>query len=268
MPPKRHGRGRYGRRVIDTHCHLNFPQLANDLDGVLRRAAEANVTHLVNIGTGVDDSRRGVDLARRLPNVAATVGIHPCYDESARDATAELRDLAAAHEVIAIGECGLDYFHDDVPRDVQRASFVRQLTLAAELDLPVVIHSRESVSDCLEIVRDFPGVSAVFHCFTGSIAEAQRLGEAGYYAGFTGPLTFKKSHALRDAASRIPPQRVLVETDAPYLSPEPLRGKRPCEPGYVAHTLATLAKVRGWSVEEADRITTDNARRLFAWPTS
>ncbi|MEM7808195.1 MAG: TatD family hydrolase [Planctomycetota bacterium] len=252
--------------MIDSHCHLNFPQLASDLEGVLQRAAEAKVTHLINIGTGVDDSRRGVELAHRIDNVAATVGIHPCYDESARDATAELRDLAALPKVVAIGECGLDYFHDDVPRDVQRASFVRQLTLAAEVDLPVVVHSRESIPDCVEIVRDFPGIKAVFHCFTAGPAEAKLLAEAGHYVGFTGPLTFKKSDAVREAAALLPADRVLVETDAPYLSPEPLRGKRPCEPGYVAHTLACLAKVRGWSVEEADRITTENCQRLFGWP--
>lgn len=252
--------------MIDSHCHLNFPQLAGDLEGVIERARLAGVSHLINIGVGVDDSRRGAELAGRLDNVAATVGIHPCYDESARDATAELRDLAALPQVVAIGECGLDYFHDDVPRDVQRASFVRQLDLAAEVGLPVVIHSRESIADCAAIVKDYPEIQAVFHCFTAGPVEAELLAEAGHYVGFTGPLTFKKNDALREAAALLPAERLLVETDAPYLSPEPKRGVRPCEPAYVAHTLKKLASVRGWSIPEADRITTENCRRLFKWP--
>ncbi len=193
--------------MIDSHCHLNFPQLAGDLEGVIERARLAGVSHLINIGVGVDDSRRGAELAGRLDNVAATVGIHPCYDESARDATAELRDLAALPQVVAIGECGLDYFHDDVPRDVQRASFVRQLDLAAEVGLPVVIHSRESIADCAAIVKDYPEIQAVFHCFTAGPAEAELLAEAGHYVGFTGPLTFKKNDALREAAALLPAER-------------------------------------------------------------
>ena len=253
--------------MIDSHCHLNFPQLADDLDGVLRRAAEAGVTGLVNIGTGLGDSRAGVALACRYEQVAATVGIHPCYDESGSDFEAELRELAALPGVVAIGECGLDYFHGDAPpRDVQRRSFVKQLAIAQETGLPVVIHSRESIADCVAIMRDVPEVSAVFHCFTAGPAEVELIVELGHYVGFTGPLTFKKSDAIREAAKLVPENRLLVETDAPYLSPEPLRGRRPCEPGYVAHTLKRLAQVRGWSVKEADRITTENTRRFYRWP--
>ena len=252
--------------MIDTHCHLTFPQLASDLDGVVARAAEAGVSHLVTIGTTAAESAAGLVVARRFDNVACTAGVHPCYDESAGDFTAELRDLLADPKCLAVGECGLDYFHDSVPRADQRASFLRQLALAAELGKPVVVHSRESVGDCLEIVRGFPGVRCVFHCFTGGVAEAGMLAEAGHYVGFTGPLTFKKNDALREAARRIPEDRVLVETDSPYLSPEPVRGKRPCEPAYVRFTLATLAEARGWSVEEGDRITTENARRFYGWP--
>ncbi len=254
--------------MIDTHCHLNFPQLAADRAGVMERAAAAGVTHCINIGVHAADSEAGVLLAATDERIATTVGVHPCYDESAHDVTSQLRDLAADVNVVAIGECGLDYFHDDVPRDVQRASFLRQLNLAAAVDLPVVIHSRESIPDCVEIVRDFPLIRAVFHCFTAGPAEAELIAEAGHYVGFTGPLTFKKSDAIREAAKRLPANRVLVETDSPYLSPEPLRGKRPCEPGYVAHTLAKLANVRGWSVAEADRMTTENCHRLFTWPAA
>ena len=253
--------------MIDTHCHLTFPQLAGDLEGVLSRAAEAGVSHLVTIGTSVAESAAARLLAAERGNVAFTAGVHPCYAESADDVTDALRDLAADPKCVAIGECGLDYHHGDAPpRDVQRASFLRQLALAAELGLPVVVHSRESVGDCLQIVRDFPRLRCVFHCFTGTVAEAGRLAEAGHYVGFTGPLTFKKNDALREAARLAPEDRLLVETDAPYLSPEPVRGRRPCEPAYVRHTLATLAEVRGWILEEADRVTTGNARRFYAWP--
>ncbi len=254
--------------MIDSHCHLTFPQLRDDLDGVLKRAADAGVTHLVTIGTNVVESSAAYDLSRRFDHIAATAGVHPCYDESAQDVTPQLRDLLSDPKVVAVGECGLDYFHDEVPRDAQRGSFLRQLALAAEVGKPVVVHSRESVGDCLEIVADFPHVRAVFHCFTGTVAEADRLAEAGHYVGFTGPLTFKKNNALRDAASRIPMDRLLVETDAPYLSPEPLRGKRPCEPGYVAHTLETLARVRGLPAAEMDQITADNTRRFLGWPAA
>ena len=251
--------------VIDSHCHLTFPQLHDDLDGVLHRANEAGVTGLISIGTTVDESTKAYDLARRYPQVACTAGIHPCYDESASDFVPALHDLLSDPLVVAVGECGLDYFHDEVPRDVQRTSFLKQLDLAVEVGKPVVIHSRESVGDCLDIMADYSQVLAVFHCFTGTVAEAERLAERGFYVGFTGPLTFKKNDALREAASKIPMNRLLVETDAPYLSPEPLRGKRPCEPGYVKHTLAALAKVRGVRVEEMDRITTENVERLFGW---
>jgi TatD DNase family protein len=251
--------------VIDTHCHLNFPQLAADRAGVMERAAAAGVTHCINIGVHAADSEAGVLLAATDERIATTVGVHPCYDESAHDVTSQLRDLAADVNVVAIGECGLDYFHKDVPRHTQRHSFLRQLDLAAELDMPVVVHSRESVYDCLEIVKDYPTLTCVFHCFTGSLPQAQAVAEAGHYVGFTGPLTYKKNDALREVARQMPADQVLVETDAPYLSPEPLRGRRPCEPGYVAHTLAKLAEVWDWDVAEADRITTQNARKFYRW---
>jgi TatD DNase family protein len=251
--------------VIDTHCHLNFPQLRDDLDGVLARAAEAGVTHMVAIGTNVADSFANAELAATSSQIAATAGVHPCYDESARDVTDELRECLQKPGVLAVGECGLDYFHKDVPRHTQRHSFLRQLDLAAELDMPVVVHSRESVYDCLEIVKDYPTLTCVFHCFTGSLPQAQAVAEAGHYVGFTGPLTYKKNDALREVARQMPADQVLVETDAPYLSPEPLRGRRPCEPGYVAHTLAKLAEVWDWDVAEADRITTQNARKFYRW---
>ncbi len=252
--------------MIDSHCHLNFPQLAADRAGVLQRAAAAGVSHLVNIGVTLEDSRAGVELAADLPQVSTTVGIHPCYDPPAGDFSSELRDLAQQPGVVAIGECGLDYFHDDIPRNVQRASFLKQLAVAGEVGLPVVIHSRESIGDCVAILRDFPQIEATFHCFTAGPAEVEQIIELGHYVGFTGPMTFKKSQGIRDAAMLVPENRVLVETDAPYLSPEPLRGKRPCEPAYVAHTLKRLAQVRGWGGKQADQITTDNTRRLFGLP--
>ncbi len=252
--------------MIDTHCHLTFPQLADNLEGVLQRAAEAGVSHLITIGTTADESLKGYDLARRYANVASTAGVHPCYEESADNFVPALRDLLSDPKVVAVGECGLDYFHDKVDPAIQRASFIKQMALADEVGKPVVIHSRESIADCLAVMADFPDVPAVFHCFTGTVAEVRQIIWRGYYVGFTGPLTFKKSDELRQAALLVPQERILVETDAPFLSPEPRRGRRPCEPAYVRYTLDTLAKVRGWRVRQADEITTENAKRLFGWP--
>ena len=254
--------------MIDTHCHLTDPRLGGQLAAVLGRAAAAGVTRMVTIGTSIEDSRAAVNLTHRLyPTVLCTVGIHPNYAEHATPEDAlllfKLRDDPG---VVAIGEIGLDYFHDRVDRAHQAAVFTAQLQVAQEGDRPVVIHSREAIDDTLAILADFPGVRAVFHCFTGTAAEAGRIVAAGYLIGFTGPITYKKNDDLRDAARRVPADRLLIETDAPYLSPEPVRKVKTCEPAFVAHTAARLAEVRGISLDELDATTTANAQRFYGLP--
>lgn len=252
--------------MIDSHCHLTDPRLFNQLDAVLARAAAAGVTSMVSIGTGHQDSKRSVDLCRGRANLRCTVGIHPNHcDEEDLDCVNALRDETVEKSVVAIGETGLDYFHKFAPRDRQRKFFIAQLALAAERGLPVVIHARDAIDDTLAIMADAVPVSAVFHCFTGTMAEAERILAARYYMGFTGPVTYKKNDGLRAITRLVPIDRLVIETDAPYLSPEPLRGQKTNEPSFVPYVLATIATARGLPVHELDAITTANTRRFYNW---
>jgi len=252
--------------MIDTHCHLTDIRLLDQIDAVMQRAAGAGVTQIMTIGTHPADWPACVDMCRKWSNVRAAVGVHPNYCQEA-----ELTDLARLGEflkepgVLAVGEMGLDYFHQDAPRDRQAEFFRAQLTIARDMGRPAVIHCRQATDDTLAIMKEFADVPAVFHCFTGSLAEVKKIVAAGYYVGFTGVVTYKNAPEVRDSAAYVPEDRILVETDAPYLSPEPMRRQKINEPSLVMHTAAMVAKVRGVSVEELDRITTGNARRLFGW---
>lgn len=252
--------------MIDTHCHLTYKPLADDVEGVLARARAAGITGCITIGTTIDDSRRAIAVAEQYDNVACTVGVHPSHaHEEPPDVAKPLADLVSHRKVVAVGETGLDYFHTTEHVDRQRAVFIEQLRLAQATQKPVVIHSREAVDDTLAIMGGFPDIRAVFHCFTGTADEAKRILDRGYYLGFTGPVTYKKNDELREVVKLVPDDRLLVETDAPYLSPEPVRGKRPCEPAYTMHTARKVAEVRGVSIEALDRITTENCQALFGW---
>jgi len=252
--------------MIDTHCHLTDPRLGEQLHEVLARAAAAGVSRLITIGTDIDDDLKAIELCRAVPTVRCAVGIHPNYCGHAREEDLpQLRTLQSDPSVLALGEMGLDYHHQYSPRDRQRHFFEYQLQLASGLGRPVVIHCREATDDCLAIMRDFPAVRAVFHCFTGTTNEAKKILDAGYLLGFTGAVTFKKSDEIRAAAALAPMNRVLVETDAPYLSPEPVRKQQTNEPAYVMHVAAVVARVKNVSVEELDRMTTANATELFGW---
>ncbi len=253
--------------MIDSHCHLTYDPLVRQIDDVLRRAHEAGVAGVITIGTTLDDSRRALDLAMSRDDVACTVGVHPSHAHDApADVAGPLTDLVGETKVLAVGETGIDLYHDTTHADRQRAVFIEQMRLAQRIGKPVVIHSRSAVDECLAVMADFPEVPAVFHCFTGTAAEAGRILDRGYYLGFTGPVTYKKSDALREVVKMTPADRLLVETDAPYLSPEPMRGKFPNEPAWVMYTAAWVAEVRGVSVEEIDALTTINCLRLFGWP--
>lgn len=250
--------------MIDSHCHLTDPRLAEQLDLVLRRAETADVSRMITIGTDLDDDLKCIELCRSLENVRCAVGMHPNY---CGNVTAEelprLRSLLKEPAVVAVGETGLDYFHEHAPRERQREFFEFQLQLAIELRMPVVIHCREAVDDALAILRGFDGVRAVFHCFTGSPDEARRILDAGFLLGFTGAVTFKKNDELRRTCAAVPSDRLLIETDAPYLSPEPVRSQKTNEPAFVAHVAAVVARVRNLDLAELDRITVENTTALF-----
>lgn len=253
--------------MIDTHCHLTDPRLAEQLDSVLERAAAAGVSRMVTIGTDIDDAMRCIELCRAIPNVRCAIGVHPnhCGQVPIEDLP-RLRQLQSDPSVVALGEMGLDYHHHFAPVERQRSVFEFQLELAAELKRPIVIHSREATDDTLAILRGFPAVRAVFHCFTGTVEEARKILDAGYLLGFTGAATFKKNDQIREAVAMTPMDRLLVETDAPYLTPEPMRKQKTNEPSFVVHVAKVVAEVKGVSVEEIDRVTTVNACSFYAWP--
>ncbi|MDB5294540.1 MAG: magnesium-dependent deoxyribonuclease [Phycisphaerales bacterium] len=252
--------------MIDTHCHLTDPRLAAQLDAVLARAAAAGVRRMITIGTTPADAAAAVAVCRGRDFLRCAVGVHPnhAHEVDPNDLPA-YRTFHANPAVVAVGEIGLDYHHRFAPVPRQRATFEAQLALAAELDKPVVIHGRDATDDVLAILRSFPAVRAVFHCFTGTPAEARAILDAGYFVGFTGAVTYKKNDALREALRLCPRDRVLIETDAPYLSPEPVRKQKTNEPAFVAHVADCVA--REWSVDvaEVDRVTTANAVALFGW---
>ncbi len=243
---------------FDTHTHLNGETYRETLEAVLDRSRAAGVVGWLAIGTDLADSFRGVKLAWQYEDFYCTVGIHPHEaDKQSTDYMAKLQSLAQSQVACAIGEIGLDYHYDfSKPADQQRI-FRDQLTLAAEVDKPVVIHCREAVADCLAILDewDHPLDRVVFHCFTGTRAEAEAILDRGMWLSFTGTITFKKSLENQQIAQYVPLERVMLETDCPYLSPEPVRNTRPNEPALLAHTAAKFAELRGKRLEEiADQI--------------
>lgn len=252
--------------MIDSHCHLTYEQLHGQLEGVLSRAKAAGVSRIITIGTSAADAEKAIALCRRHENVRCAVGIHPHHAGEASEADlSALRRLEREPEVLALGEMGLDYHYDFAPRARQHEVFRAQLEHARQAGRPVVIHCREAVDDCLAIFDDFPDIWALFHCFTGTQAEARRILDRGYLIGFTGILTYRRSDELREVARFIPADQMVVETDAPYLSPEPVRKHKNNEPSFVVHTAAALARARGVTVEEVDRQTTENVLRFFRW---
>ncbi len=250
--------------VIDTHAHLEMKAFDGDREAVLERAAAAGLTAIISVGTTLPDCEKAVALARRYPPVYAAVGIHPHevkeIDASTYDA---LRFLAREKKVVAIGEIGLDFFYDLSPREVQLRRFTEQLDLAEDLDLPVIIHDRDAHAETLGILRPRKGrLRGVLHCFSGDGAMARECIALGFHLSVAGPVTYRKADQLREVAREIPPERLLIETDAPYLSPQPYRGTRN-EPAYVVETARRLAEIRGIPAGELERLTAANARRLF-----
>jgi TatD DNase family protein len=253
--------------LIDSHCHLDFPDFASELDAVMARARSAGVGAMLTISTHVRRFSRLAAIVDRYPNVACSIGTHPHYAAEERDIRLEeLLDVAAHPKVVAIGEAGLDYHYDNSPIADQEHGFRLHIAAARETGLPLVIHSREADAHTGRILGEEMAkgaFKAVLHCYTGGMELAMRGVEMGLYVSFSGVITFKNSEALRDVARAVPLGRLLVETDAPYLAPVPMRGKRN-EPAYVAHTAKMLAEVKGVSPSEIAAATTENFFRLFA----
>jgi len=253
--------------LVDSHCHLDFPDFAAELDAVVARAEAAGVTRMVTISTRAKRHAQVLAIAERFPNVTCSIGTHPHHAHEELDITADELVARAQHpKVVAIGEAGLDYHYDNSPREAQRQGFLTHIAAARAAKLPLVTHTREADADTLAILEDEMGkgpFAVVLHCYTGGAELARRAVALGCYIGFTGIVTFKNSADLRAIAKDVPADRFLIETDAPYLAPTPYRGKRN-EPAYVAEVAKVLAEVRGVPLEEIARQTTENFFKLFS----
>jgi TatD DNase family protein len=281
--------------LIETHAHLDYPDFANDLEDVLRRALEARVTRIITIGTSIESSRRAIDLAEKYPAVYAAIGVHPTYvEEAEEDVFTPLRELAKHPRVVAIGETGLDYhqlpsekvakekqvqvmtalrtetdeeieaqIRDGAYKSKQASLFQQQLDLAVELGLNAVIHQRDAWEDTLKLMQPYAGkLRGVFHCFGGSIEQANEVLNLDHLVSFTGIVTFKNGAAVREVAAQIPLWKFMVETDCPYLAPVPFRGKR-CEPAYTRIVAETIASARAVPFEDIAEATTETAEKFF-----
>jgi TatD DNase family protein len=256
--------------LVDSHCHLDLPQFDADRDAVIARMAEGGVRYAINPGVDLASSHVAVALAQQHECIYAAVGIHP-HDAKTLDAVAlkELKQLAASPRVVAVGEIGLDYYRDLSPRDVQRRAFEAQLELAAELGLPVIVHDRDAHADMLATLRHWcsslvtrHSSVGVLHSFSGDVTMAEQAVAMGFYIGVSGPVTYKNAYRLRDVVRAVPLERLLIETDAPYLTPHPHRGQRN-EPAYVRRVAQAVADVRGLTLEQVAAQTTANAGVLF-----
>ena len=250
--------------LFDTHAHLNDPAFDPDRESLMAGLAEKGVGFVMNAGCSLESSRDIVRMAENYPWLYASVGSHPdSADEVNEEVIEEYRKLCKlSPKGKAIGEIGLDYYYEDIPRDVQKNAFRMQMALAKEVELPVIIHERDAHDDGMRIVKEFPGVTGVFHCYSGSAEMARQLVNMGWYIGFTGVLTFKNARKAVETAASIPLDRIVLETDCPFMAPEPFRGKRN-DPGYLYRMAERLAEIRGISVEEAEAVTTANAKALY-----
>ena len=254
--------------LIDSHCHLDSTEFDADRDEVIERALTAGLEHMVAIGTGngPPDLEAGVRLADKYPAFYATVGIHP--HDAAKAGPGDFRliaELLSHTKVVAVGEIGLDYHYDFAPREAQKSAFIEQMSIAAAARKPIVIHTREAWDDTVTLLEKHwtpHGIGGIMHCFSGGPVEAQRALDLGFYLSFGGILTFPKATQVQESAKAAPRDRILLETDAPYLAPVPKRGKRN-EPALMVHTARKLAELRGESLEEITRFTSENFHRLL-----
>ena len=262
--------------LVDTHCHLDFNSFDTDREAVISRAREAHLARILNPGVDLETSARAVALAERFPEIYAAVGVHPNDSLSWNGHSLDdLRALTALKKVVAIGEIGLDYYHDDVPHKVQQRVFQEQLNLSKEIDLPVIIHNRQATEDVLEMLSSWcsdleasrsqlaarPGV---LHSFSGDVCAAEKALRLNFYLGITGPVTFKNAKVMQDVVQEAPLTSLLLETDAPFLTPQPHRGQRN-EPAYVVWVAGKIAEIRSQTLESVAEATKLNSKRLFNW---
>jgi len=253
--------------LIDTHCHLTFDDLARDIEGVIARSRAAGVTEWITVGTNLQQNRKAIEFAERFENMYAAVGIHP---HDAKTATAqmlaELKKIAQHKKVAAIGETGLDYHYDFSPRQRQKEVFAEHLKIASELGLPVIIHCREAFNETMQILEEHRSTleKVVFHCFSGSPEQAKVVLDKGFYISYTGVVTFKNARIKQEAARIVPLDRLMLETDSPYMSPEPMRKQKVNEPALMIHTARFLAELKQMDLEDLAQAVTASARVFFA----
>ncbi len=249
--------------LFDTHAHLNDPAFAPDRQTLMESFRDAGVELVMNAGCSLESSRDIIAMAEQYPWLYASVGSHP---DSASEVNEEVieayRQMCRHEKVKAIGEIGLDYYYEDIPREIQQKAFRMQMALAQELDMPVIVHERDAHNDGLAIIKEFPKVKGVFHCYSGSAEMARQLVNLGWYIGFTGVITFKNARKAVETAASIPLARIVLETDCPFMAPEPFRGKRN-HPGLLYRMAEKLAEIRGISLEEVCAATTENGKRLY-----
>ena len=250
--------------LFDTHAHMDDRSFDEDRRDLLAALPERGISLLMNPGCSYESSLNAIALSKQYDYIYAAVGSHPDVADEVDDALiAKYRELCKQNpKVKAIGEIGLDYHYEDIPREIQKKAFRLQMELARELDLPVIVHEREAHEDGLKIVDEFPTVKGVFHCYSGSLEMAKELIKRGWYIGFTGVLTFKNARKAIEVAANIPLDRIVIETDCPYMAPVPFRGKRN-DPGLVCHMAEKLAEIRGITAGEAARLTLENGKRLY-----
>lgn len=251
---------------IDSHAHLDDERFDEDREILIKSLMDNNIDLVLNIGADLETSKASVNLAKKYDNIYAVVGVHPHSAKEVDENTIEeLRKLTKEKKVVAIGEIGLDYYYDNSPRDVQRRVFLEQLKLAKELKLPVVIHTRDAAQETFDILKESAedgNLRGVLHCYSSSVEMALEYIKLGFYISIGGPVTFKNSKVAKEVAKAIPLDKLLIETDCPYLTPEPYRGKRN-EPMYVKYAAETISELRGISIEELAEATTNNAIALF-----
>jgi TatD DNase family protein len=258
--------------LIDTHCHLTFEQLAGDIEAVIERSRAAGVTGWITVGTDPQHNKEAIGLTEWFENMYAAVGIHP-HDAKGVTAEAlnELKELARSNKVVAIGETGLDFHYDFSPRSDQRRAFEAQLRIASELNLPVVIHCRDAFDETIDILEQFIGLKGrlegvVFHCFSGSAQQARIVLDHGFYISFAGVVTFKNADKARQAALVVPTDRLMLETDCPYMSPEPVRKQKINEPALMVHTASFLAVLKEMDETDFARAVTATSKSFFGLP--
>ena len=250
--------------LFDTHAHMDDRAFDTDREELLSALPGQGLALVMNPGCSLESSRNAVRLAKEYDYIYAAVGSHPdAADEVDEAVLEEYRKLCKRNpKVKAIGEIGLDYHYEDIPRDIQLKAFRAQMELARELGLPVIVHERDAHEDGMAVVREFPEVTGVFHCYSGSAEMARQLVDRGWYIGFTGVLTFKNARKAIEVASSIPLERIVLETDCPYMAPEPFRGRRN-DPGKLYRMAEKLAEIRGLSMEEVQAVTVENGKRLY-----